>query len=89
MTKSADIRPFFTAVFVRKYCSAVLLQVVVGNMLEEVKNATLPIVHHEVDAWTCKVSGRKYLGFHVHYVNSDLELKNALLSVSEGMLERV
>ncbi|CAB1121468.1 unnamed protein product [Ectocarpus sp. CCAP 1310/34] len=34
---------------------------VMSNMLEEVKNAPLPILHHMIDIWTDKGSGRKTL----------------------------
>ena len=33
-------------------------QVVVGNMQEEIKKATLAIVYYGLDLWTCKVPGR-------------------------------
>ena len=59
------------------------LQAVVGDLNEEVEKATLPIVHYMLDGWTCKTSGLKFLGFHVHYVNFAFEMKDALLSVSE------
>lgn len=61
------------------------MQVVVGGMRDEVEKAPLPILHHMVDLWTCKASGRKFLGFHVFWVTSDFEMKDALLSVSERM----
>ena len=58
-------------------------QVVVGNMVEEIKKAPLPIFHQGgLDLWTCKVSGRKYLAIHGFYVDSKLVLRNILLCVS-------
>ena len=59
------------------------LQVVVGNMAEEVQRAPLPILHHMVDIWTEKGSQRKFVAVHLAYVNSNFELRDALLSVSE------
>lgn len=52
-------------------------------MQEEIKKATLPIIHYGLDLWTCKLSGLKYLGIHVFYVDSNFQLRHALLSVSE------
>ncbi|CAB1105955.1 unnamed protein product [Ectocarpus sp. CCAP 1310/34] len=54
---------------------------VVGNMQEEINKAPLPIIHYGLDLWTCKVSGRKYLGVHVFYVDSNFSLRHALISV--------
>ena len=56
-------------------------QAVVGNMLEEIRKAPLPIFHQGLDLWTCKVSGRKYLAIHGFYVDSNFVLRN-VLSVS-------
>ena len=56
---------------------------VVGNMAEEVQRAPLPILHHMVDIWTDKGSQRKFVAVHLAYVNSNFELRDALLSVSE------
>ena len=53
-----------------------------GDMLEEVKNAPLPILHHMIDIWTDKASGRKFLGVHLFHVTANFELKETLLSVS-------
>lgn len=61
-------------------------QVVVGNLQEEIQKATLPIIHYGLDLWTCKVSGRKYLGTHVFYVDSKFVLRHALIAVS-GILK--
>jgi len=52
-------------------------------MLEEVRSAPLPILHHMIDIWTDKPSGRKFLGVHLFYVTANFELKQALISVSE------
>lgn len=57
-------------------------QVVMGNMVEEMKKAPLPIVHYGVDLWTCKKSSRKYIDVHVFYVDSNFQLQHALLAVS-------
>jgi len=57
-------------------------QAVMGDMLEEVKNAPLPILHHMIDIWTDKASGRKFLGVHLFHVTANFELKETLLSVS-------
>lgn len=54
------------------------MQVVVGNMLEEVRKAPLPILHHMIDIWTDKGSGRKFLGVHVYYCTAAFEMKHAL-----------
>jgi len=54
----------------------------VGNMLEEVRKAPLPILHHMIDIWTDKGSGRKFLGVHLFYVTASFEMKHALLCVS-------
>lgn len=51
-------------------------------MQEEIKKALLPIIHYQVDLWACEVSGRKFLGTHVHYVDSSFNLQHALLGVS-------
>ncbi|CAB1099071.1 unnamed protein product [Ectocarpus sp. CCAP 1310/34] len=56
-------------------------KVVVGNMVQEVERAPLPILHHNIDIWTDKGSGRKFLGLHVFYVDANFELKDALLSI--------
>ncbi|CAN0196291.1 unnamed protein product [Ascophyllum nodosum] len=50
-------------------------------MQEEIKKALLPIIHYQVDLWACEVSGRKFLGTHVHYVDSSFNLQHALLGV--------
>lgn len=52
-------------------------------MLDEVKKAPLPILHHMIDIWTDKGSGRKFLGVHVSHVDANFELKDTLLSVSD------
>lgn len=52
-------------------------------MLEEVRSAPLPILHHMMDIWTDKPSGRKFLGVHLFYVTANFELKHVLISVSE------
>ena len=62
-------------------------QVVVGNMVEEIKKAPLPIFHQGLDLWTCNVSERKYLAIHGFYVDSKFVLQNVLLSVSVPILE--
>lgn len=62
-----------------------LLQAVARDMKKEVDKAVLPIVHYMLDAWTCKSSGLKFLGFHLYYVDSAFELQDALLSVSKGV----
>ena len=54
-----------------------------GNILDEVKKAPLPILHHMIDIWTDKGSGRKFLGVHLSHVNANFELKETLLSVSD------
>ena len=58
-------------------------QAVLGDMLEEVRKAPLPILHHMIDIWTDKPSGRKFLGVHVFHVTANFEVKQTLLSVSE------
>ncbi|CAN0346503.1 unnamed protein product, partial [Ascophyllum nodosum] len=35
-----------------------------------------------LDLWTCKVSGRKYLGIHVSWVDSTFDLRHALISAT-------
>ncbi|CAB1098026.1 unnamed protein product [Ectocarpus sp. CCAP 1310/34] len=50
-------------------------------MVEEVRNAPLPILHHMIDIWADKPSGRKFLGVHVFYVTANFELKQTLLSI--------
>ena len=58
-------------------------QVVVGNMVEDIKKAPLPIFHQGLDyLWICNASGRKYLAVHGFYVDSKFVLRNVLLSVS-------
>lgn len=57
-------------------------------MLEEVKKAPLPILHHVIDIWTDKASGRKFLGVHVFHVTANFDLKHTLLSVSEPSCDR-
>lgn len=59
-----------------------LSQVVIGSIQEDIKEAALPIIHYGLDLWTCKVSGRKYLGIHVSWVDSTFDLRHALISVS-------
>ncbi|CAM9505990.1 unnamed protein product [Ectocarpus sp. 8 AP-2014] len=56
-------------------------QAVLGNMQEEIKKATLPIIHYGLDLWTCKISWRKYLSVHVSYVDRNFTLRHALLAV--------
>lgn len=56
-------------------------QVVVGNMLEEIKNAPLPIFHQGLCLWTCKESGRKYMAIYGFYVDSKFVLRKVLLRV--------
>ena len=53
------------------------LQVVVGNMAEEVQRAPLRILHHMVDIWTDTGSQRKFVAVHLAYVNSNFELRDA------------
>ncbi|CAB1105816.1 unnamed protein product [Ectocarpus sp. CCAP 1310/34] len=53
-------------------------------MVEEVRNAPLPILHHMIDIWADKPSGRKFLGVHVFYVTANFELKQTLLSDALG-----
>lgn len=53
-----------------------------GNMVEEINKAPLPIVHYGVDLWTCKTSGLKYLDVHAFFVDSDFNMRHALLAVS-------
>ena len=61
-------------------------QVVVGNMVEEIKKAPLPIFHQGgLDMWTCKVSGRKYLAIHGFYVDSKFVLQNGPAAVQEAV----
>ncbi|CAN0564579.1 unnamed protein product, partial [Ectocarpus sp. 12 AP-2014] len=50
-------------------------------MLEEVKNVPLPILHHMIDIWTDKASGRKFLGVHVFHVTANFDMKHNLLSI--------
>lgn len=57
-------------------------QVLVGGLTEEVQQAPLPIIHHQPDLLTCKVSGNKFFGAHVFWVDRNFEMKDALLSVS-------
>lgn len=57
-------------------------QAVLGNVQDEIKEATLPIIHYGLDLWTCKVSWRTYLSVHVSYVDSNFTLRHALLAVS-------
>ncbi|CAM9372554.1 unnamed protein product [Pylaiella littoralis] len=56
-------------------------QAVVGSMREDMKQATLPIIHYQVDLRACEVSARKFLGVHVYWVTSELKLRHALLAV--------
>eukprot|EP00903_Cladosiphon_okamuranus_P013418 g12500.t2 len=56
-------------------------KVVMGNMHEEMKKAPLPILHYGVDLWTCKTSSRKFIDFHVFYVDSNFELQHTILAV--------
>lgn len=58
-------------------------QAVVGSMREDMQQATLPIIHYQVDLWACEVSARKFVGVHVYWVTSELKLRHALLAVSE------
>lgn len=58
-------------------------QAVVGSMREDMQQATLPIIHYQVDLWACEVSARKFLGLHVYWVTSEFKLRHALLAVSE------
>lgn len=66
-------------------CSVLLpdSQTVVGSMQEEIQKAPLPIIHYGLDLWTCKVSGRKYLDFHVFYVDNNFVQQHALIAVSD------
>lgn len=57
-------------------------QVIMGNLAEEVKAALLPILHFMADLWTCKVSGKKWLGIHLFYVDRQFALHQLLLAVS-------
>jgi len=57
-------------------------QAVMGNMLTEIEKAPLPIMHYGIDLWQCKTSGLKYIDVHLFYVDSNFELKDALLAVS-------
>ncbi|CAM9672446.1 unnamed protein product, partial [Hapterophycus canaliculatus] len=56
-------------------------KVVMGNMLNEIKTAPMPIIHYGIDLWTCKISGLKYIDVHLFYVDSNFEQQHALLSV--------
>ena len=58
-------------------------QEVIGSMHEEIKKAPLPIIHYGLDLWTCKTSGRKHLGVHIFYVDSNFTMRHALIAVSE------
>ncbi|CAM9812050.1 unnamed protein product [Ectocarpus sp. 13 AM-2016] len=64
---------------VEMYCATE--KAVIGNMLEEMKNAPVPILHHMVDIWTDKASGRKFLGVHLFHVTANFEMKHTLLSI--------
>lgn len=59
-----------------------VMQVAVRGLLEEVRAALLPIVHSTVDVWTCEVSGKKYLGINIFWVDREFQLHRALVSVS-------
>ena len=62
-------------------------QEVVGNLQEEIAKALLPIIHYQVDLWTCEASGRKVLATHAHWVDSAFRLRHdLLLAVSEVVL---
>lgn len=54
---------------------------VVGSMREDMQQSTLPILHYQLDLWTCEPSGRKFLGWHVYWVTSEFKLRHALLAV--------
>ncbi|CAN0341548.1 unnamed protein product, partial [Pylaiella littoralis] len=64
---------------VELYCAT--KKAVLGDMLEEVRSAPLPILHHMIDIWTDKPSGRKFLGVHLFYVTANFELKQVLISI--------
>lgn len=51
-------------------------------MREDIAKALLPIIHYQVDVWTCEASGRKFLGTHAHWVDNAFRLQHALLAVS-------
>ena len=73
ISKSLDTHP----------CSAFrCLQKLVEGLKAEIEAAHLPIVHFTVDLWTCKVSGSKYLGIHIFWVDKAFAFRHALLSVS-------
>ena len=64
-------------------CSAFrCLQKLVEGLKAEIEAAHLPIVHFTVDLWTCKLSGSKYLGIHIFWVDKAFAFRHALLSVS-------
>ncbi|CAN0267242.1 unnamed protein product, partial [Ectocarpus sp. 4 AP-2014] len=64
---------------VELYCAT--KKAVLGDMLQEVRRAPLPILHHMIDIWTDKPSGRKFLGVHLFYVTANFELRQALISI--------
>ena len=60
---------------------------VVEGLKEEIAHALLPILHFSFDTWTCKVSGRKFLGIHVFWVDRKFSLRDAVLAV--GLIARI
>lgn len=48
----------------------------------EKKRVCLKNLHFSLDIWTCNVSGKKFLGIHIFWVDEEFKLRNASVAVS-------
>jgi len=69
-------------------CCTLALKKMLEGLSDAIAEAPLPIVHFSVDLWTCKVSGNKYIGIHIFWVDSKAVFKHALVAVSPRQRQR-
>lgn len=58
---------------------------VLEGLAEAIAEAPLLIVHFSVDLWTCKVSGKKFIGICIFWVTAKGVLKHALVAVRSSL----
>ena len=60
------------------------LKKILEGLAEAIAETPLPIMHFSLDLWTCKVSGKKYIGVHIFWVGAKAVFKHALVAVSQS-----